>query len=321
MPFSPTIFRNLAALGLPAAYLILEFSFNHRLMSLTTDMVDEQVLQGLEFWGRLLSGIGFGLLVFRWTRARTTLFQGVWLLLMHLGLSLLLGVVLMWNVQKWITSHWISTASEEDKKVAWVLGALASQAAQGQLTTLGGDALLKGKPNTAEAQLTAALFPAASLYADQRATQLAAWKAALDAPARPVMPVAWAAPPAMSQTQLDNGFRNLIIPPLTLGFSLFFALVNVAQLVVNLTPALSESSRRWATAGLLAMLVAVSATHASPFLDSAGYQQSLKASLWGGDAALALLTEWSFRSVALWQPVSEWLHVHVLRDFAFSKPF
>ncbi len=321
MTRSSTTFGNLAALGLPAAYLVLEFSFNHRLMSLTADMVDEQVLQGLEFWGRLLSGIGFGLLMFRIARGWMGPSQGVGALLVRLALSIVFGIVLMWNVQKWITSHWVSTATEDDKKVALVLGALAGQAAQGQLTTLGGGALVQGQPKAAEAQLTAALFPAASLYADQRALQLATWKTTLQASARPVMPVGWTLPPAMTQAQLDNGFRNLIIPPLTLGFSLFFALVNVAQLAVNLTPALSERSRRWAATGVLAVLVAVSASHASPFLDSPGYQQSLQANLWAGDRALALLTEWSFRSVSLWQPVSQWLHGQVLQDFAFRKPY
>lgn len=327
MPRSSTTFRNLAALGLPAAYVVLEFSFNHRLMTLTTDFVDEQVLQGLEFWGRLLSGIGFGLLLFRMTRTRLSLRQSTAGLLLRLAFSLLLGVVLMWNVQKWITNQWVNTASEEDKRAAWVLGALAGPAAQGKLTTVGGDALLQSQPNMAEGQLTAALFPAASLYVGQRSVQLTAWAAALGTPAnpvlpvRPVVPVAWTPPTEPPPAQLDNGFRNLIIPPLTLGFSLFFGLVNLAQLAVNLLPSLREVTRRWAASSLLAVLVAVSATHASPFLDSAGYQRSMQDNLWAGDRALALLTEWSFRSVALWQPVSAWLHEQVLRDFAFRKPY
>lgn len=323
MPRSSTTFRSLAALGLPAAYVVLEFSFNHRLMTLTTDFVDEQVLQGLEFWGRLLSGIGFGLLLFRMTRTRLSLRQSTAGLLLRLALSLLLGVVLMWNLQKWITNQWVSTASEDDKRAAWVLGALASQAGQGRLTTLAGEPLLQAKPTGAEAQLTSALFPAASLYVDQREAQLAAWMATR------AVPVAWSGssgsggpgPVALPATQLDNGFRNLIIPPLTLGFSLFFGLVNLVQLGVNVVPGMTEGVRRWAASSLLAVLVLVSATHASPFLDSSGYKRSMQANLWTGDHALALLTEWSFRSVALWHPMSEWLHSKVLQDFAFRKPY
>lgn len=320
MPRSSTTFRNLAALGLPAAYVVLEFSFNHRLMTLTTDFVNEQVLQGLEFWGRLLSGIGFGLLLFRMTRTRLSLRQSTAGLLLRLAFSLLLGVVLMWNLQKWITNQWVSTASEDDKRAAWVLGALASQAGQGSLATLTGEPLLQAKPTVAEAQLTSALFPAASLYVDQREAQLAAWTVTR------AVPVAWSGSSgsgllALPATQLDNGFRNLIIPPLTLGFSLFFGLVNLVQLGVNLVPGMTEGARRWAGACLLAVLVAVSATHASPFVDSNGYRRSMQANLWTGDRALALLTEWSFRSVALWQPMSEWLHSKVLQDFAFRKPY
>lgn len=327
MPRYSTTFRNWVALGLPAAYVVLEFSFNHRLMTLTTDFVDEQVLQGLEYWGRMLSGTGFGLLLFRMTRTRASLRQGTAGLLLRLALSLLLGVVLMWNLQKWITNQWVSTASEDDKRAAWVLGALAGQAAQGQLTTVAGDALLHSQPNMAEGQLTSALFPAASLYVDQRPAQLRAWAAALGTPANPVVPAtpamraAWTPPTEPPPAQLDNSFRNLIIPPLTLGFSLFFGLVNLVQLSVNLLPGLREVTRRWAASSLLAVLVAVSATHASPFLDSAGYERSMQANLWAGDRALALLTEWSFRSVALWQPMSEWLHSKVLQDFAFRKPY
>ncbi len=241
-------------------------------------------------------------------------------LLLRLSACLLLGVVLMWNVQKWITAHWVSTASEDDKKAAWVLGALAGPAGQGTLTTLRGDALLQGKPSAAEGQITAALFPAASLYVDQRTTQLAAWTAALSAPVMPAQP-ALSVKPVLPQAQLDNGFRNLIIPPLTLGFSLFFGLVNLAQLAVNLMPGLRERARRWAATGLLIVLVAVSATHASPFLDSAGYRGSMQSNLWAGDSSLAMLTEWSFRSVALWQPTSAWLHELVLQNFAFRKPY
>lgn len=316
MPRTSTKFRNLAAISLPAIYLVLEFSFNHRLMSLTADMVDEQVLQGLEVWGRLLSGIGFGLLLFRFTRGRVALRLGAWPWLLRLSASLLLGVLLMWNVQKWITAHWVNTATEDDKKAALVLSSLAGQAAQNRLTTLTGDALLQGQPSAAQGQLIAALFPAASLYIDQRALQLATWTNP------PGMQQASAAPlPPQAKALLDNAFRNLIIPPLTLGFSLFFGLVNLAQLTVNILPGMKERMRRRAFAGLLVMLVLVSATHASPFLDSAGYQRSMQAKLWAGDSALALLTEWSFRSVALWQPVSAWLHGQVLQDFAFRKPY
>ncbi len=314
---SSTIFRNLTTLGLPAAYLVLEFSFNHRLMSLTADMLDEQVLQGLEFWGRLLSGIGFGLLLFRFTQGRIAYLRlGALPGALRLGASLLLGVVLIWNVQKWITAHWVKAATEEDKQAALVLGTLAGQAGQGRLTTLSGAALLQGRPSAAEGQLTTALFPAASLYIDQRALQLSTWAAlpGIQGPSAFAMQ-------QPTQTLLDNGFRNLIIPPLTLGFSLFFGLVNLAQLTANLVPGLKERTRRRTIAGLLALLVLVSASNASPFLDSAGYQQSLQAKLWAGDRVLALLTEWSFRSVALWQPMSEWLHVQVLQNFAFRKPF
>ena len=60
-------------------------------------------------------------------------------------------------------------------------------------------------------------------------------------------------PAALPVAQLDNGFRNLIVPPLTLGFSLFFGLVNLVQLSVNLIPGMREVTRRYTSAALLAV--------------------------------------------------------------------
>ncbi len=307
--------RNLTTLAVPAVYLVIEFSFNHRLMTLTAYMVDDSVLLGLEFWGRLLSGIGLGLLMFRWSRNRLGMNQSGLLTLTRLALSLLLGIVLMWNVQQSITSHWVDSATAEDKQVAWVLGSLGPRAAEGKLTTLQGDALLQRKPNQPERQLLASLFAAASLHTERRLEQIAAWAGAGEVGEL----LKWQA--SLAPEQLDNAFRNLIIPPLTLGFSLFFALFNLAQLSASLLPRMSEARRRWAAGLLLALLVALSVHHDSPFLDSPGYQRSMQPNLWAADKSLGLLTEWSFRSVALWQPLSAWLHEHPLQGFDFNRPF
>ena len=94
--------------------------------------------------------------------------------------------------------------------------------------------------------------------------------------------------------------------------------------VNSATPEIKKSAfvlvRRMLSMGVLVLLVGLSLSYDSAFLDSPGYKNSLRPGLGSGDTTLAVLTEWSFRSVARWQPVSEWMHHHVLRDFAFGRP-
>lgn len=150
-------------------YVAVEFGFNYQLLSLTIDPASDEVLLGLEFWGRVLSGIGFGLLLFRLTN-QLNIHN-----LSRLLICLLLGVVIMWNVQKMITDHLVREASLADKKVSLLLASLSDEAASGALTTLNGNALLPLKANAEDRKITASLFPALALYAPNRVAQLAAW--------------------------------------------------------------------------------------------------------------------------------------------------
>jgi len=300
--------RWIFGIFVPCVYVIFELGFNHQLLSVTADTVNEDTLKGLEFWGRFLSGLGLGLLLFQWTK-KFKRYSVV-----RLILSLLLGIVLMWNVQKAITDYWVNAATPDIKKTAYVLTTLTASASAGELTTLRGDKLLNASISSGEQKIVAALFPAASLYSENRAAQLARWRGLelreFDAQFK--------AP--QSVDNLNNAFRNLIIPPLTLGFSIFFALFNFAQLATHLIRTSSMAVRRMVLAGVLILLVGISLSYDSPFLDSAGYQNSLRSGLWSEDITLAALTEWSFRSVSRWLPASEWIHHHALRDFAFGRP-
>jgi len=300
--------RSFFGIFVPCVYVIFELGFNHQLLNVTTDTVNEEALKGLEYWGRFLSGLGLGLLLFQWTKK----FKPY--ALIRLTLSLLLGIVLMWNVQKAITDYWVNAATPEIKKTAFVLTTLSAGANVGELTTLRGDKLLNASISSGEQKIVAALFPAASLYSENREAQLARWvgleSREFDAQFK--------AP--QSADNLNNAFRNLVIPPLTLGFSIFFALFNFAQLTTHLILTASITVRRMVLAGVLILLVGISLSHASPFLDSAGYKNSLRSGLWSQDITLGVLTEWSFRSVSRWLPASEWIHHHVLRDFAFGVP-
>ncbi len=300
--------RWMFGIFVPCVYVIFELGFNHQLLSVTADTVNEETLKGLEFWGRFLSGLGLGLLLFQWTKKFKRYS------LVRLILSLLLGIVLMWNVQKAITDYWVNAATPDIKKTAYVLTTLSAVATAGELTTLRGDKLLNARMSSGEQKIVAALFPAASLYSENQAAQLARWRGLEPSE----FDAQFKAP--QSVDNLNNAFRNLVIPPLTLGFSIFFALFNFAQLSTHLLLTASVSIRRVVLAGVLTLLVGISLSYDSPFLDSAGYQNSLRSGLWSEDMTLAVLTEWSFRSVSRWLPASEWIHHHVLRDFAFGRP-
>ena len=300
--------RWMFGIFVPCVYVIFELGFNHQLLSVTADTVNEETLKGLEFWGRFLSGLGLGLLLFQWTKKFKRYS------LVRLILSLLLGIVLMWNVQKAITDYWVNAATPDIKKTAYVLTTLSAVATAGELTTLRGDKLLNARMSSGEQKIVAALFPAASLYSENQAAQLARWRGLEPSE----FDAQFKAP--QSVDNLNNAFRNLIIPPLTLGFSIFFALFNFAQLSTHLLLTASVSIRRVVLAGVLTLLVGISLSYDSPFLDSAGYQNSLRSGLWSEDMTLAVLTEWSFRSVSRWLPASEWIHHRVLRDFAFGRP-
>jgi hypothetical protein len=202
-------------------YVAIEFGFNYQLLSLTIDPASDEVLLGLEFWGRVLSGIGFGLLLYRLSNQLNV--QN----LSRLLICLVLGVVVMWNVQKMITDHLVREASLADKKVSLLLASLSDEAASGALTTLSGNALLPATVNAEDRKITASLFPALALYAPNRVAQLAAWNQV--SPAQIDTALAQSYP----EEQLANAYRNLIIPPLTLGISLFFALLNLAQLLMT----------------------------------------------------------------------------------------
>ncbi len=155
--FSLSKSRWIFGIFVPCVYVIFELGFNHQLLSVTADTVNEETLKGLEFWGRFLSGIGFGLLLFQSTKKLKRF------LFLRLIFSLLLGIVLMWNLQKLMTDYWVDGATAEVKKSAFVLATLSSGAAAGELSTLLGDKLLNNPISDGEQKIVSALFPAASL--------------------------------------------------------------------------------------------------------------------------------------------------------------
>ncbi len=93
-----------------AFYIAVEFGFNFQLLNLTVDFASEDVLLGLEFWGRVFSGVGLSLVLFRLS-AGLNIFNGL-----RYVLCFIVGIALMWNVQKMLTDYLVDQASVEDKK-------------------------------------------------------------------------------------------------------------------------------------------------------------------------------------------------------------
>jgi hypothetical protein len=296
-------------------YVAVEFGFNYQLLNLTADFTSEDVLLGLEFWGRVMSGLGLSLVLYRLS-AGLNIFNSV-----RYVLCLAVGIALMWNVQKMLTDYLVEQADLEDKKISLLLAVLSSKAAEGSLATLNGNPLVSEPLFEQDRKITASLFPAIALYAPKRNEQVAAWSG--QTPQQIQLLLAKNYPEAL----LGNAYRNLIIPPLTLGISIFFALLNLAQWV-GMT--ISIFQKRWEVATGLNRLVTVVTFIAlllftllvkSPLADSPAYQDELKKSLYENDYFLGILTTISARAIPTWYFLSKACHHYVLGEVRLKRPY
>ena len=76
-------------------YIAVEFGFNYQLLNVTVDLASEDILLGLEFWGRVISGVGLSLVLYRLS-TRLNIVNGL-----RYFLCLIIGIALIWNVQKY----------------------------------------------------------------------------------------------------------------------------------------------------------------------------------------------------------------------------
>jgi hypothetical protein len=309
--------RKVVLMLLLVPYLLVELAFNHRLLMLTSGTLDNQALRGVEIWGRIISGVGLGLLL--WTFAMGRLLpklSGLAALLLSLGL----GVLCMWHAQRAAIDYWIDQAPARDKQISLALGMLATTAALGQLHT--GHGPLMGPSASEGLRLTvASLFPASALHAAQRDDLVLAWTRQMGA-SYGAQDMARIAPELA-----DNAYRNLIVPPLALGLSLLFALLNLAQLVSALLRYAALLLHRqwgqngWVQAALSLALVAFSATLGNGYVDSEAFKLDLRPGLWQNDPLLALLTDWGLHAEPRWFALAEWAHNSVLLKASFKLPW
>ena len=298
--------------GVLVLYALLELSFNHRMLELTDVVLSNSDLDGVQFWGRIIAGFGLSMLLLRWLDLRMAhRWQAVLL-------SFAVGMTLMWHFQKMVIDHLVDSAPIEEKRLSVYLLNIADLAAQGQLrihgVPLGTDNM---SPSVREAVKT--LFPAAAL-----GTPLASF----EAPASGWVAQAPALPTSISPEMLDNAYRNTITPPIALGLSSFFGLLNLAQglgLCVLLLlrrqghPNWAAGLRKHLLALTAAMTLGLTAMHHDDFIDSPGYALHLSPHMWQHSAVLATFIAWDLRAEPAWYALSNWAHHHLLRGFTFTK--
>ena len=309
--------RKVVMLLLLVPYLLVELAFNHRLLTLASGTLDNQALRGVEIWGRIISGVGLGLLIWNFAMGRLLpRLPGLAALLLSLGL----GVLCMWHVQRGVIDYWVEQAPAQDKQIALALGMLAPTAALGQLHT--GHGPLMGPPASEGLRLTvASLFPASALHAAQRDDLVLAWTRQMGA-GFGAQDLARASPELV-----DNAYRNLIVPPLAVGLSLLFALLNLAQLACALLRSaalllrLQWGRHGWFQSALALALVGFSATLGNGYVDSEAFRLDLRPGLWQNDPLLALLTDWGLHAVPPWFVLAEWAHNSVLLNASFKLPW
>lgn len=290
---------------LPLVYLIVEFSFNHQLVQVLDETVSNDILSGLELWGRLISGFGLGILCYRILTFR------MGNTLVGLLLTLGFGMVVMWNAQKALLDYLVDSANPEDKQASIALALIAPKAGEGSLQSLAGERIFLSSVDAADKNLLIAMFPAAALHVKNRDAQLAEWLGqaygGFDSP--------------QSTDQIaNNAYKNLIVPPVVLGFSIFFALVNFGIVISFLIGQWKPEFRVLSLVVCFIIFVGLSVTHHNVLLDSQGYANSLRPELWHQKPALAMLVEWSLRATESWGDVSAFIHRYFLFDYHFRLP-
>ena len=298
--------------GVLVLYALVELSFNHRMLELTDVVLSNSDLDGVQFWGRIIAGFGLSMLLLRWLDLRMAQrWQAVLL-------SFAVGMTLMWHFQKMVIDHLVESAPVEERQLSVYLLNIADLGAQGQLrihgVPLGTENM---SPSVREAVKT--LFPAAAL-----GTPLVDF----EAPASGWVAQAPALPTSVSPEMLDNAYRNTITPPIALGLSSFFGLLNLAQglgLCVLLLlrrqghPNWAAGLRKHLLALTAAMTLGLTAMHHDEFIDSPGYALHLSPHMWQHSAVLATFIAWDLRAEPAWYALSNWAHHHLLRGLTFTK--
>ena len=307
--------KNPWFLALLTLYTVVELSFNHRLLEFASQAFDRDDLDGLEFWGRCLSGCGLGLLLWRWLDRWT---QQRWLSGL---LSMVIGIGFMWQAQTRLIDFLLQQASELDKVTSVQRLSMRTIVSEGGFTLKG---LALGRVGMSEAlrDSVKALFPAASLGVD--VSELDKQLLTPSALSAPVFDVEDA------QQMLNDAYRQTVVLPIALGVSLFFALLNISQAVsLLLMHALRGTrARRWLWRGqpfigsaLALCLVTLTWWSGNDWVDSAGHREVLQPALQTEKPVLALFVQWTLHAEPYWHDWAWFARHHLLQGATFRSPW
>jgi hypothetical protein len=118
----------------------------------------------------------------------------------------------------------------------------------------------------------------------------------------------------------ENSFKNLIVPPIAIGLSIFFALVNLSLLISFFIEIIYIKYRRVLRAFVLTFLLLISTQWTQGLFHASDYEDSMRSGLWNNDPALALLVEWSGFASPVWGSVSQFVSQTLLGGYSFRKP-
>ena len=162
-----------------------------------------------------------------------------------------------------------------------------------------------------EKKLVKALFPAAALHSDDRAEQINAWLDQVPANPAAIYPTYFTP---------ENAFKNLIVPPMAIGLSVFFAILNLSLLISFFVERIYKKYRLVSRASILSLLILISTQPTQDFIRSNGYESAMRSGLWKNNPALALLVEWSGLASSTWGGISEVSSQILLGGYSFEKP-
>lgn len=308
-PLSPWWF-----LILLAAYAVLELSFNHHLMQVSSGSAfDLASMEDLEFWSRLISGLGLAFWLLRLLMRRL---RSPWLAAL---LSVLVGVSFMWQFQRWLVDTIVAHASEIDKRMSLYAQQLGPETMAGRVQVQGLPLVQPERLSEAIRPAWQALLPAITLGLKPEDLE------PLDAAAQDrKMRAGLVATQTLPAQLLDDAYRRTVMVPIALGVSLLFGLANLCLLLsLLLQRASSPGAPTWRQPLIFLLLwlalLAWSWSWRADDVQTTGYRQVAGPALRAEQPMLWPFVEWSLRAEPAWHAPTRWIHQRLLGGYGFKR--
>ncbi len=301
-------------LVLLAAYAVLELSFNHHLVQVSSGSTfDLASMEDLEFWSRLISGLGLAFWLLRLLMRRMS---SAWLAGL---LSVLVGVSFMWQFQRWLVDTIVAHASEIDKRMSLYAQQLGPETMAGRVKLRGLSLVQPERLTEASRPAWQALLPAITLGLKPEDLE------PVDAAARKRKTQAGLAlTQALPAQLLDDAYRRTVMVPIALGVSLLFGLANLCLLLsLLLQRSAGPAAPAWRQPLVFLLiwlaLLAWSLGWRADEVQTAGYRQVARPALWVEQPMLWPFVELSLRAEPAWYAPTRWMHQSLLGGYGFKR--